>query len=84
MDTGGQNIEKLTSNSFDTQIITPCWNPNGREVVFAESGSDGNLDLYTMLIENGEKTQITNSPEGDYLPIWHPSGNKISYTGLYE
>ena len=84
MDKDGQNIEKLTSNFFDTQIITPCWNPNGREVVFAESGPDGNLDLYTMIIENGEKTQITNSSEGDYLPIWHPNGNKISYTGLYD
>ena len=31
-----------------------------------------------------KKTQITNSREGDYLPIWHPSGNKISYTGLYD
>jgi len=84
MDVDGQNIKKLTSNSFDTQIITPCWSPNGEEIVFAESGSDGNLDLYMMQIDSGEKTQITDSREGDYLPIWHPSGDKISFTGLYD
>ena len=84
MDADGQNIEKLTSNTFDAQIITPCWSPNGEEVAFAESGPDGSLDLYTMLIETGKKTQITNSKEGDYLPIWHPSGDKISFTGLYD
>ena len=55
MDADGQNIEKLTSNTFDAQIITPCWSPNGEEVAFAESGPDGNLDLYTMLIETGKK-----------------------------
>ena len=80
----GQNIKKLTSNSFDTQIITPCWSPKGEEIVFAESGSDGNLDLYMMQIGSGEKIQITDSGEGDYLPIWHPNGNKISFTGLYD
>ena len=84
IDKDGQNLKKLTSNTSDTQIITPCWSPNGKEIAFAESGPDGNLDLYIMLIENGNKTQITNSSEGDYLPIWHPSGDKISYTGLYD
>ena len=84
MDVDGENIEKLTSNTFDTQIITPCWSPNGEAIAFAESGPDGNLDLHTMLIETGKKNQITNSTEGDYLPIWHPSGNKITFTGLYN
>tara|TARA_Y100001968_G_scaffold2349_1_gene1988 strand:+ start:494 stop:3439 length:2946 start_codon:yes stop_codon:yes gene_type:complete len=84
MDVNGHGIKKLTTNVFDTQIITPFWSPDGKKIVFAESGPDGNLDLYMMQIESGEKTQITDSREGDFLPIWHPSGNKISFTGLYD
>ena len=84
MNVNGQDIKKLTTNDFDTQIITPFWSPDGGKIVYAESGADGNLDLYIMQIESGEKTQITNSREGDFLPIWHPIGDKISFTGLYD
>jgi hypothetical protein len=37
-----------------------------------------------MDLETGRVSQITDSHEGDYAPIWHPDGKKISYTGLYD
>ena len=84
MDTNGKNVKQITKNGMNTQVITPFWSPNGKEVVFSKSGPDGLMDIYIVEIETGESKKITNSSEGDYLPIWHPNGEKISYTGLYE
>ena len=45
MDVDGENIEKLTSNTFDTQIITHVGVQMGK-VTFAESGPMGILILH--------------------------------------
>ena len=84
MDKKGENKKQLTSNEFDTQIITPFWSPNGKKIAFAKSGPDGNMDIYMMELETKKTQQITRSSEGDLLPIWHPDGKKISFTGLYD
>ena len=60
MDKDGQNIEKLTSNFLIHKLSLHVGIRMG-EKSFLLNQFDGNLDLYTMIIENGEKTQITNS-----------------------
>jgi hypothetical protein len=42
------------------------------------------MDLHMMDLETGRVSQITDSHEGDFSPVWHPDGKKISYTGLYD
>ncbi len=84
MNSDGAGIEKITNNQGDTQIITPKWSPDGKKITFAQSGPDGNMDIYILILETRELKQITNSPEGDFSPIWHPDSKKISYTGLYN
>ena len=84
MDLKGENIKQITSNEFDTQIITPFWSPDGKKIAFAKSGSDGNLDIHMIELQTKKTQQITRSSEGDLLPIWHPDGKKISFTGLYD
>ncbi len=84
IDSKGRNRKQITSNEFDTQIITPFWSPDGEKVVYAKSGPDGKMDIYMMDLETQNLQQITRSSEGDLLPIWHPNGDKISFTGLYE
>ena len=84
MDLKGENIEQITSNEFDTQIITPFWSPDGNKIAFAKSGPDGNMDIHMIELQTKKVQQITKSSEGDLLPIWHPDGEKISFTGLYD
>ena len=84
MDLKGKNIEQITSNEFDTQIITPFWSPDGNKIAFAKSGPDGNMDIHMIELQTKKVQQITKSSEGDLLPIWHPDGEKISFTGLYD
>jgi len=84
MNKDGSNIEPLTMNEGDTQIITPMWRPDGKAIAFAQSDPDGLMDIHIMDLETGHIKQITESNEGDYFPIWHPDGQSISYTGLYD
>ena len=84
MDIDGRDIKQITSNEGDVQIVTPAWSPDGRSVAFAMSESDGSMDIHTLELSTGKTQQITNSPEIDASPIWHPKGDMISYTGYYD
>ena len=84
MDKNGQNPRPITSYKGDTQIITPAWSPDGNSIAFAMSESDGKMDLHILNISSGKTIKITDSEEADAYPIWHPGGEKISYTGFYE
>lgn len=84
MNPDGSDIQPLTRNEGDTQIITPIWRPDGKAIAFAQSDPDGLMDIHILDLESGRINQITNSHEGDFSPIWHPDGQSISYTGLYD
>ena len=72
MDIDGRDIKQITSNEGDVQIVTPAWSPDGGSVAFAMSETDGNMDIHILELSTGKTQQITNSPEIDASPIWHP------------
>ena len=84
MDLNSENIKMITNNIGDIQILTPSWSPDGKFIAYAQSDENGWLDIYVYSLVNGEINQLTNSPESDYLPIWSPDGENISFTGLYD
>ena len=84
MNRDGEDLKQLTSNNEDVQIITPAWSPDGNSIAFAQSDSDGFMDIHILNIETERTFQITNSPESDAFPIWHSNGEKITYTGFYN
>ena len=84
MNADGSNINQITYNEGDTQIITPAWRPDGKSIAYAQSDPDGLMDIHVLELSTKRSKQITNSNEGDFLPIWHPNGKRISYTGLYD
>ena len=84
MNRNGEDLKQLTSNKEDVQIITPAWSPDGNSIAFAQSDSDGFMDIHILNIETEGTFQITNSSESDAFPIWHPNGEKITYTGFYN
>ena len=74
------SIRRVTNYSGDVQIVTPAWSPDGKSIAFALSKEDGNMDIVIFDLERKEPTRITKDKNVDYLPVWHPSGNKITYT----
>lgn len=43
------------------------------------SNERGNFDIYTMELDGSNKQQLTNSPFGEWRPIWSPDGTQILY-----
>lgn len=80
MDADGQNIERITSFTDDTQIVTPRWSPDGTRIAFAMAGPDGNCDIYVLELQTGDVRRVTTHPAVDYLPVWHPGSKKITFT----
>ena len=84
MDLDGKNIKQLTRHVGDIQIITPSWSPDGESIVFSQSDENGLMDIYVYNLKENSLKKLTSSREADYLPIWDPDGQKISFTGLYD
>jgi serine/threonine-protein kinase len=57
--------------------------PDGRWIVF-DSDRTGNMDIYTMPLEGGSPTRITDSPFDEFGPRWSPDGTEIAFYGVFE
>jgi len=72
MDTQGENLVRLTDNSYwDT---APAWSPKGDRIAFA-SLRDGTFAIYTM---NPDGSDVVRLVEGGH-PVWSPDGEKIAF-----
>jgi Tol biopolymer transport system component len=67
----------------------PAWSPDGTRIAFT-SVRDGRKEIYTLAVDTGAVTRLTNST-GDVensQPAWSPFGNQIVYTvkrfGAYQ
>jgi hypothetical protein len=76
----GDSLEALTHYTDDTQIVNPAWSPDGKKIVFAMAGPEGNMDLYLMDIPSQAIKRLTHNPAVDYRPVWNPDGRTITYT----
>ena len=57
---------------------SPKWSPDNERILF--SATAGSItDLYTVRIDGSELTNITNSPETEYAPMWSPDSRSIAF-----
>lgn len=66
------------------RVSTPQVSPDGKTLLFSVKYYDytknkGNADLYTMPVEGGTPTQITNTASDEAEAIWRPDGKKIAF-----
>ncbi len=76
----GGTPEPLTNFVYDTQILSPKYSPDGSSLAYAKSESDGNLDIFVYNFKTQKSIRITDHPDVDYLPVWHPDGKYITFT----
>ncbi len=76
----GSDLRQLTRFSDNTQIVSPRLAPDGKRIVCSVSGPDGDLNLTLIDIETGMMERLTDDPAVEYLPVWHPEGERITFT----
>jgi Tol biopolymer transport system component len=73
----GFNVTDNTTNDY-----TPSYSPNGKEIVYRGTGSNGvHNEIYTIKVSGGGRLQVTNNTTKDGEPSYSPSGKKIAYEG---
>ena len=61
------------------QPFAPKWSPDGRTVAFA-GNRGGFFDIFTLDVEGGTVTNLTNDPRFDGGPVFSPDGRSIVYS----
>ncbi|WP_136465905.1 DPP IV N-terminal domain-containing protein [Flagellimonas onchidii] len=66
----------------------PSWSADDTQIVYTTSMENTRPEIYIMNANGSNQRRITNNENGETLPNWHPSQNKILITayrnGNYE
>jgi tricorn protease-like protein len=77
---GGGSGFNVTDDA--TNDYTPSYSPNGKEIVYRGTGSNGgHNEIYTIKVSGGERLQVTNDTKNLRDPSYLPSGKRIAYAG---
>ena len=57
----------------------PAWSPDGERIAFTLHDQPGNVDVYLLVPESGELTQLTSDPAHESDPAWSPDGGQLAY-----
>ncbi len=78
-------VYSLTTNEtvkkwkFDFQTMrSPAWSPDGGAIVFA-GWKDGQSDLYSLQLDSGELTRLTNDRYDEQEPSYSSDGKYIAF-----
>jgi Tol biopolymer transport system component len=63
----------------------PHWSPDGKQILYSEFGSDGQLKACLISAEGGSCKQVT-PPDPNFQgdPNWSPDGTKIVFSGEFN
>jgi TolB protein len=75
-------VSPLTSPSAPLEIhYQPDWSPDGRQLVFVSSISNGagSSEIYVVEADGSGLRNLTNNSVDDYAPAWSPDGSAIAF-----
>lgn len=82
----GGTARQLTTGEYH-HSSTPVWTPDGESLIFSANRNENwaydrrNSELYSVGIESGEISPLTDREGPDYGPAVSPDGNTVAYLG---
>ena len=74
----GQVQRRVLESTEGTMSFAPRFAPDGHTVLFSITDG-GNTDLYSMAIDTGAQTRLTNAPSIETAPSYSPDGSQIVF-----
>ncbi len=69
-------LTRLTTGEWSD--IAPSLSPDGKSIAYASNRGE-HWDIYTLDLQSGQISQLTNTPAYDSSPCWSPDGAYIAY-----
>lgn len=69
--------QRLTSATSGL-VGRPQWSPDGGTIA-VDSSEGGQVDVYLVALEGGEKRRFTDHPAEDWLPSWSRDGRSVYF-----
>lgn len=57
----------------------PIWSPDGRHIAFMDQIDEGNIEIFVLDVDSGERVNVTNDPARDMWLTWSPDGTRIAF-----
>ncbi len=83
----GGTPRQVTTGNYQHRTA-PVWTKDGKQLIFSSNRSEDweydfrNSDLYSVSIDNGKVTPLTNRKGPDFDPAVSPDGKSIAYLGF--
>lgn len=69
----GRGLRRLTHFGRKATTGAAGWSPDGKSIVFANTGLGGNDDIYVMHADGSGITAVTRTPTWESAPAWGPA-----------
>jgi len=79
-DCTGRDLKKINTQG-SIEIADLDWSPDSRKLAYI-SESEGHYNIYTVCVNDGKYTQITDTPELKRDPRWSFDGKKIAWFSM--
>ena len=84
MDVNGSNLTQLTTEhgvygNYEYTLPLVRWSPDNEKIVFS-SDRDGDLEIFSMDLNDGSIIQLTSNDALEQFPEWSPDGEQIVFT----
>ena len=71
----GKDLTQLTHYKQGTLVLSTSYSPDGKWIVHATNGVEGNADIFVMRADGTGNTPVTHSKLWDSAPDWGPEGS---------
>jgi TolB protein len=75
-----ENGDEQRLTTWPTHNFCPSWSPDGENLVYVTSMEDVRPEIFIMESRGGTPVRLTYNEDGETLPDWHPTENKILIT----